>query len=212
MRRRLLELGVGVVLVVALAGCGGGSGPSAEDRPLLTGTADAAELDAAVRAETGFVEAGRHRGAVNTTISATIQGDVELRTTRRVDVTTVSVSYRRERAAFGTYSVPGVRPFERADLTKNPVEGTPPAALATRAQRAYAVDELTAQGSATVTLLGEETTATRYAGTATPDGEEVRVGVVVTTVRHDGDYVSAVVVAPSEEPVPLAALFGGVTH
>lgn len=210
MRRRVLELGL--VLVVVLAGCGGGSGPSAEDRPLLTGTATAAELDPPTRTETGFDETDRDRSQVNTTISATIQGDVELRTTRRVSVTTVSVAYRRETAAFGTYSVPAVQPFERADLVKNPVEGADPATLVTRAQRTYAVSELSESRTTTVTLLGTETTATRYTGAATHDEESVQVRVVVATVRHDGDYVTAVTVTPEGESVPVARLFGGVTH
>ena len=203
-----------VVALVVLAGCGGGGGGAGEDastRPLLTGTASAAELDTTTQTETGVTETGRVRENVTTTISATIQGDVELRTTRRVNVTTVSVSYQGSETVFGTYSVPGVEPFERADLVKNPVEGVGPTTLATRAQRTYTVDELSKAGETTVTLLGNETTAVRYEGTATRTGECVDVDVVVATVYHDGDYVTAAVITEGDLG-SVETLFGGVRH
>jgi hypothetical protein len=206
-----------VLLSVVLAGCGG-TGGGGTPTPPLTGTATPAELSAATRAETGFTETTRTTARLNTTISATIQGDVELRTTRGVSVTTASVAYRRESespsAAFGTYSVPAVEPFERADLVKNPAEGLSTAALATRAQRTYEVTETTEVGTETVTLFGNETTATRAEATGTREGETVDVVVTVATVRHGGDYVAAVAVVPASEAesTPTARLFDGVTH
>jgi hypothetical protein len=202
---------------VVVAGCAGAGGGDATPGPPLAGTATAAELADGVRSETGFAETGRTTRQLNTTVSATIQGDVELRTTRRVNVTTVSVAYERggsggSPVAFGTYSVPGVEPFERADLVKNPAEGLSPAELATRAQDTYTVTETTERGTTTLTLLGNETTAARYAATATRGGEQVAVVVTVATVRHAGDYVTAAVVAPEGAAVETARLFGGVTH
>jgi hypothetical protein len=216
MRRRTLWCLV-VLLSIALAGCGGAGG-DATPSPPLTGTATPAELSTAIREETGFVETTRAGGQLNTTISATIQGDVELRTTRDVSVTTASVGYRRTGegppAAFGTYSVPVVEPFERADLVKNPAEGLSTATLVTRAQRTYGIAETTEIGTGTVTLLGTETAATRAEATATAEGETVDVVVTVATVRHEGDYVTAVVVVPASEAesTPTATLFDGVTH
>lgn len=216
-RHAYLAVALALAVAVALAGCGG-TGGDGTPRPPLSGTASAAELTPEVRDATGFSERGRVTDRLNTTISATVQGDVELRTTRRANVTTVSVAYERPReegppAAFGTYSVPSVRPFERADLTKNPAAGLSSAELATRAQRTYEIRGTSETGTATVTLLGNETRATRYTATATVDGEEVPVVVTAATVRHEGDHVTAVVVAPAagRDP-PTATLFGGVTH
>jgi hypothetical protein len=219
MHRRAL-VGLGLALVVLVAGCGGGGGGGdAPSGPPLTGAATAAELADGTRSEAGFVETGRATGRLNTTVSATIQGDVELRTTRRVNVTTASVSYRREReggdpTAFGTYSVPAVEPFERADLSKNPADGLAAAELADRAQDVYAVTGTTAAGTTTLTLLGNETRATRYEATGTRDGRETTVVVTVATVRHGSDYVTAVLVVPAadRDRVSAAALFDGVTH
>jgi hypothetical protein len=207
-----------VLLSVVLAGCGGAGRSDGTPLPPLTGTATPAELSTATRAETGFTETTRTTDRLNTTISATIQGDVELRTTRDVSVTTASVAYRRDgsgpSAAFGTYSVPAVEPFERADLVKNPAGGLSTAALATRAQRTYEVTETTEIGTGPVTLFGNETTATRAEATATREGEPVEVVVTVATVRHGGDYVTAVAVVPASEAesTPTATLFDGVTH
>jgi hypothetical protein len=205
---------LGLVLVVVLAGCGGG-GADESTGPPLTGTATAAELTDDARTEAGLTERRRTTGQLNTTVSATIQGDVELRTTRRANVTTVSVSYdggesEREGVVFGTYSVPAVQPFERANLTKNPADGLDPAALATRAQHRYEVRATTEVGQTTTTVLGTETTATRYEATA--GGDEQRLFVTVATVRHANDYVTAVVVVPTGASAPTATLFGGVTH
>lgn len=216
MRRRLLAVGLALVV---LAGCGGGSGPSAEDRPLLTGTATPAELSDATGDETGFAESGRGTRRLNTTISATIQGDVELTTTREVSVTTHRVSYRRgdgdAPAVFGLYSVPAVEPFERADLRKNPASEEP-ATLVDRAQTAYEVSPSAFGGgtASTVHLLGNETTATRYETTATLNTTEVPVVVTVATVRHGEDYVTAVAVVPAdvEGDVDVETLLAGVRH
>lgn len=216
--RRHAHLALVLAVAVALAGCGG-TGDDGTPRPPLTGTATAAELSPEIRNETGFTERAYTTGHLNTTISATVQGDVELRTTRRVNVTTVSVAYDRAEGegppvAFGTYSVPAVRPFQRADLTKNPAAGLSPAELATRSQHTYEISETSETGRATLTLLGTETRATRYAASATRDGERVAVVVTVATVAHGGDHVTAVVVAPEVErdSVPAATLFDGVTH
>lgn len=213
--RRYVTLGL--VLVVVLTGCGGGGGAGESTGSPLTGTATAAELTDDARTEAGLTERRRRTDQLNTTVSATIQGDVELRTTRRANVTTVSVSYDggesegEDGVVFGTYSVPAVQPFERANLTKNPADGLDPATLTTRAQHRYAVRETTEVGQTTTTVLGTETTATRYEATAASDDEQ-RLFVTVATVRHANDYVTAVVVVPAGASAPTATLFGGVMH
>lgn len=206
-----------VLLSVVVAGCGGSGGASdGTARPPLTGTGTPAELTDGTQRETGFEETTRTTGRLNTTVSATIQGDVELRTTRRANVTTASVAYARAGdgppAVFATYSVPAVEPFARADLTKNPAGGLSVATLAGRAQQTYTVTDVTETGTGTTTMLGNETTVTRYEATATRDGETVSVVVTVATVQHEGDYVTALVLVPTSASAPEASLFGGVTH
>lgn len=216
MRRHVL-----LATLVVIAGCagvgGGGEGADAADRPVLTGTATPAELSETTRSETRFAESGRGTHRLNTTISATIQGDVELSTTREVSVTTYRVTYRRDDggapAVFGLYSVPAVKPFERADLRKNPASGEP-SSLVERAQATYEASP-SAFGAGTESearLLGTETTATRYETAVTLNGTETPVAVTVATARHGGDYVTAVAVVPADESVPVARLLGGVRH
>lgn len=208
-----------LALVLVLAGCaGGGGGEATTDAPPLRATATPATVSPAALDDTGYAERRADTPRLNTTITATIEGDVTLRTTRDVSVTTARRVYARSTAdgpaVVALYTVPGVQPFENADLVKNPADALSTAALVTRAQPVYAdVRDLSQVGERTVSLLGNETTLTRYRATATQNGTRtVTVAVAVATVAHGDDYVTVVAVTPRSADPPLGRLLGAVRH
>ncbi|MFB6194545.1 MAG: DUF6517 family protein [Haloplanus sp.] len=214
---RRVTLALLVLTLVLVAGCAGGGGDEAADSPPLTGTAAPATLDPAVRNDTGYAERRADTSQLNTTITASIQGDVTLRTTRKATVTAARRVYVRPSSAgpavVALYSVPAVEPFENADLRKNPAGALSRAALVTHSQSVYAdVRDVSQVGSRSVTLLGNETTLARYRATATRNGSSTTVTAAVATVRHRGDYVTVVAVTPRGVETPFARLLGAVRH
>jgi hypothetical protein len=205
-RRSLVALAVASVL---LAGCTGGT---SESPPPIVADASPATLDDATLSATGYEHVSTTRGRLNTTVSARIQGDVTLSTTRRVNATTVTAIYRRETdtgpVVATLYSVPAVQPFENANLTKNPASGREAAAFVAD----YDVSDVEETGSRRVTLLGNETTLTTFAARGTANGRSVAVRLTRVTVRHDGDYVTVVVVTPRGVDSRLDRLLRGVAH
>ncbi|WP_435063399.1 DUF6517 family protein [Halobaculum sp. EA56] len=200
-----------VVAAVVLAGCGGsGSGP---DPAVVDGSPAALPADAA--SEAGYEPAGATNRTVNTTVTLSISGDVQLDVTREVSATVPVRRYVRSTdggpARLALAAVPPVRPVPDRPEVRNPVATTPG-----RLVRFLGGDPSLAGASfehvanATVTLLGTETTLRVYATTA--DGRDYRVAVA--TVRHDGDAVSAVAAWPAgvDERGRLADLLSAVEH
>lgn len=204
-----------VLVLVAGTGC---SGPESDAEPIRTNASRATVAPDALSA-TGYELAGERRQWLNTTISARIQGDVTLQTTRVVNASVAVAEYRRGTdgppAVLGLYSVPGVQPFESANLTKNPAESLDAAALAVRAQSTFVdVRDVEKRGERTVAMLGTQTTLARYTATAAAGGSGVEVDISVATVRHDGDYVTAVLVGPpgATDLSRTDRLLAGVRH
>jgi hypothetical protein len=207
-----------VSAVVVLAGCAGaGGGAGTPDEPPLRATAAPATLDTATLDATGYAERRADSPPLNATITARIEGDVTLQTTREVRATTARRVYVRPTpdgpAVVGLYAVPSVQPFENADLRKNPAVGLSPAERLTRAQSVYAdVGDLSETDDRSVTTLDAEATLTTYRATATVDGTDRPVTAAVVTVAHGRDYVTVAVVTPRGRTAPLARLLGAVRH
>lgn len=208
-----------VLALVVLAGCagaGGGGGTPTPDPPIRE-TATPATLDPTAFSATGYAERRADAPPLNTTITARIEGDVTLRTTRDVRATTARRVYVRSTpdgpAVVGLYAVPSVKPFENADLRKNPAVGLSPAERLARAQSVYADPrDLSTVGERSVTVLGTESALIRYRGTAGVNGTDRPVAAALVTVAHGDDYVTVGVVAPRGRDTPLDRLLGAVRH
>jgi hypothetical protein len=205
-RRRLLV--AGLVVLVALAGCSSG-GPT---RAVDSGTA--AAVDSGALEATGYEHTGTENRTLNTTVSATISGDVELNGERDVTATVPVASYRTETgegpALFLVAASPAVRPIENQPVVRDPLATLDPAERANFLQSTYAVDSLNQGENVTATLLGNETAARTYAA-STGQGE---VTVRIASVRDGEEFVTVVAVTPSgaAEEERFRQLVDGVTH
>lgn len=201
-----------VVAAVVLAGCSGG-GPSRVVAAGSPATVDDGALSAA-----GYEPAGTTSPTLNTTVEATISGDVELNGQRPVTATTPVATYRRGTAAgpalVAVAAAPAVRPIENQPVVRNPLGTLSTAELVAYLQSTYALDRLDRTGNATVRLLGNETAAPTYTGTGTRDGESVPVVVTVATVRDGEEFVTVVTVEPQStaDRDRVRQLLAGVTH
>jgi hypothetical protein len=211
-----------VIVVSALAlaaGCAGagGSGGTPTADPPLRATAAPATLDATTLDAAGYAERRADAPPLNTTVTARIEGDVTLQTTREVRATTARRVYVRSTpdgpAVVALHSVPSVQPFENADRRKNPAVGLSPADRLGRAQAVYAdVRDLSMVGERSVTVLDAGATLTRYRGTARANGTDRPVAATLVTVGHGGDYVTVAVVAPRGVDTSVPRLLGAVRH
>lgn len=214
MSRRVL-----VGLLVVLAGCAGagGGGATPTPEPPVRATATPASLDSTVLSATGYAEERADSPPLNATVTARIEGDVTLRTTRDVRATTARRVYARPTpdgpAVVGLHTVPSVKPFENADLRKDPAVGLSPAERLARAQSVYADPrDLSTAGERSVTVLGVEATLTRYRGMARVNDADRPVSAALVTVAHGGDYVTVAAVAPRGVDTSLSRLLGAVRH
>jgi hypothetical protein len=211
-------LALALAALLLAAGCvGTGGGGTATPSPPLRTTAAPATLDAATRDATGYAERRADAPPLHTTVTARIEGDVTLQTTRDVRATTARRVYARSTpdgpAVVGLYVVPSVKPFENADLRKNPAAGLTPAERLIRAQPVYTDPrDVSRIGDRSVTLLNATATLARYRTRATHDGADRSVTAAVVTVEHGGDYVTVVAVTPRGRDAPLDRLFGAVRH
>ena len=216
MSRRVLAV-LALVVLAGCAGTGGGATPTPE--PPIRATAAPATLDSAALSATGYAERRADSPPLNTTVTARIEGDVTLRTTREVRATTARRVYVRPTpdgpAVVGLHVVPSVKPFENADLRKDPAVGLSPADRLARAQSVYADPrDLSTVGKRSVTVLGIETMLSRYRGMATAQAGDAdrAVTATVVTAAHAGDYVTVGVVTPRGRDAPLDRLLGAVRH
>ena len=197
-----------LVALVALAGCSSG-GPS---RVVDSGTA--ATVDEAALESTGYEHTGTTERTLNTTVGASISGDVEMDADRPVTATIPVASYRTDTAdgtaVFLVAATPAVRPVENQPVVRDPLATLAPAARANFVQSTYTVDSLTQGENVTVQVLGNETAARSYEGTA--DGSPVSVRIA--SVRDGSEFVTVVSVAPSSsaDAERFQRLVAGVTH
>lgn len=208
MRWRLLLLAGTLVL----AGCGASSsGPA-----VASGTP--AAVDAETLATTGYEPVGTTNRTLNTTVRATISGDVEMNAQREVRATTPVTTYRRSTtsgpALFVVATAPAVRPIENQPVVRNPLTADGTGALVAHVQSTYAVESLTRGPTRNVTMLGNETAARVSTGEGTREGQRVPLRVTVASVRDGDEFVTVVAVAPrsTAERERVRRLAGGVTH
>ncbi len=210
MRRQTL-FAVAIALLLVLAGCGGGG--ETDNGPIVAEAAPATVGDAALSA-TGYELVERSNRTTNTSVTISIQGDVEVTSTFDVRATTRRAVYGREtsarQAVVGVLSVPGVKPSEALADPRNPFADRDVTALATDAT-GVTVRDARPTANGTVTLFGNETTLRRYEATAEGD---TPVTVDVALARRDGDFVYLVAVVPrgADERDRVARLAAGVRN
>jgi hypothetical protein len=209
--RRQPLLAASLAVLVVLAGCGGGG--ETDDGPVVA-TAAPATVDEATLSATGYEFVERSNRTTNTTVTISLQGDVEVTSTFDVRATTTRAVYERQTeegtAVVGILSVPGVKPSEALAAPRDPFAGREPAALATDATGVPVRDARQAANE-TVALFGNETALRRYEATARGDA---LVTVSVARARRSGDFVYVVAVLPrgADERDRVARLAAGVRH
>lgn len=205
-------LAVALVAFVALAGCSSG-GPSRVVAAGTPATVDATALDG-----TGYERVGTANRTFNTTVGATISGDVKMSAERPVTATTPITTYRRGTdsgpALVLVATAPAVHPIENQPVVRNPLATLSPTALVTYLQSTYAVESLERGENTTVRLLANETAARTYTGTATREGETVPVRATVVSVRDGEEFVTVVSVTPrsAADDERVQQVVAGVTH
>ncbi|MWG34495.1 DUF6517 family protein [Halomarina oriensis] len=212
-RRRLLA-GVGATGVTALAGC---LGVLTGDEPARFG-ASAATVPDSTLAATGY---GHHRTSESpVTRTYEVAGQ-----SRDVEATNVVAEYERaveiplvgrfRAAVFAALSTPQVAVLGE---TFNPVgEMSTDELLAMVQERYEALRDLRRESERRVTVLGEETRATRYAGTALLLGGDVRVEIFLTiteAVAAGGDFVLGIGAYPRvlDDRDEVTAMLESIRH
>jgi hypothetical protein len=189
-KRTLMALALATTL--ATAGCLG----------FLSGTtaveADPAVVTESVASDASYEKASTRDLSVNRTFSAADQE-------RTVKVTNWAVEYHKtvgigpladqKAAVFATFTSPEVSILGQSF---NPLSRLSTKDFAQRMQGQYqglsVGDEV---NSTTVPVAGEETNVSQFEGTATFNGQDVDVYVVVSEpVKHEGDYVVTMAVYP----------------
>lgn len=207
---------IAVVGLVLLAGCSGGPGGS--EKPPLEASAEPAGLSESAVEALGLTEANASTDRLNTTIFVSIQGDVELSTSREVHATTHRVTYRSSSASppvvVVVYAVPAVTLLkDTAPTVRNPAGEQSPATLAGAAQSVYAIESLSATDDGQATFLGNQTTVRALSGAGGVGGTSTDLAGYMVTGRHDADYVTVVVLAPDGTALPQRAqVLGAIAH
>lgn len=192
---RLAPITLAALLVVA--GC---AGPGNRTPVAIQGSAAKATVAGDALGAAGYEEVAVTPGTLNTSGTLSIAGDVQMDLSYRVRAETWRAAYARSAdagpAVFALLSVPLVKP-ENVAATINPLRTVSTAATVERAQDRYAVEGLTHERNRSTTLLGTDVAVRQYAGEGTVEGSTTEVVVFVASVRHDGDVVTAVAVAPA---------------
>ncbi|MFB6095527.1 MAG: DUF6517 family protein [Halodesulfurarchaeum sp.] len=206
-----------VVILVVLSGCSGGPG----SKPPIEASAAAAGLSSQTISAGGFTRITARSERLNTSLSASIQGDVALQSVREVRATTTIRVYRggasAEPVVVIVYTVPSVTLFpESARVVRNPAVPMSVGPLADRLQSIYTMGNLTTVEGPSVRLLGNGTIATVGEGTATVNGTSVDVSVRMVTVRHERDFVTVIHLVPqgaeSDSAPSFQRVLAGVVH
>lgn len=127
-----------------------------------------------------------------------------------VDVTTPVREYRGENGVVvGIVSTPAVQPIENRPQYRDPLAELSVAEQVAYAQSRYDVVDLSeGEREGNVTLLGSETPLRRFEATA----EGAALTVYLTRAHDSDDFVTVVVVAPTESEVDVAGVVSGVEH
>ncbi|WP_435197232.1 DUF6517 family protein [Natronomonas sp. EA1] len=174
------------------------------------------ETDAA-KSDTGY-ELER-QGANNLTRTFSVAGQE-----RNVTVTNHYAEYSRTADAplfgdtkvsrFSVFATPQVEIAGQGPF--NPVSRMSNRELVLRLQQQYsAIEDVQFVSNRTVTMLGEETTVSKYNATATMEGgQEVEVTIHITKVQTESDFVIAAAVHPTkvDEQQEVDRMLEGVQH
>ena len=210
-RRRTIAA-IAVVALLATSGCvgflTGSESLSFQSNPLKV-TNDAQE-------QTGYEEQRRTTQEIERTYSVAGQE-------RDVVVTNHLSEYARsadtlfgdqEIARFTVLSTPQVKIAGQGPF--NPVDDFSNRELVLQLQEQYdSLDNIRSEGDRTLTMLGNETTVSKFRADATlQGGQEVEVFIHITKVKHEGDFVVGVAVHPTEldEQENVNTLFEGIDH
>jgi hypothetical protein len=213
MRTRRAVAAVLLLWLVASAGCVGfvtGTGD-------LTFEANDVVVSQEATSETGY-EAVRDT-PVNRSRTLTVAGQE-----RTVTVVNQVAEYQRNislgplgEAPLARVTVFSSPEVEVAGRTLNPLADRSNPELVRSLQTSYErVEDVEAVGNRTVTVLGTETTVTRFAAEATiGGGQTIDVYVHLTKVRTGSDFVVVAAVHPQQvdaEQVGVDTMFRGVVH
>lgn len=171
--------------------------------------------DAALE-ETGYTEQRTTAVAQNRTFSVAGQE-------RTVEVTNHLAEYSRaadtlfgdqQVSRFTAFSTPQVNIAGQGPF--NPVSDLSDRELALRLQQQYdSIENVRFESNRTVSTLGTETTVSKFRADATlASGESVEVFMHITKFKHEGDYVIAVAVHPTQvdEESNVDRLVEGLDH
>ncbi|RLM59713.1 hypothetical protein DVK02_02975 [Halobellus sp. Atlit-31R] len=192
--RRALAV-VAVALVLSTSGC---LGFVTGEEALTFAAEPAAVADAAVE-EAGYESNGTREVTINRTFEVAGQE-------RRVVATNQITSYEKSldlgllgETRLGVFTVVSTPAVEVAGQTLNPIGQFSNERLVEFVQQRYSgLSDVRQVSERNVTIQGTETTVTKFAGTATVQGQEIDVFVHVTKYRDGDDFVLAIGVYPQQ--------------
>lgn len=182
-----------LLMLVCTSGCLGaltGGGP-------ITLEAEPAAVAPAAAESTGYEDNGTRTFTVNRTLEAAGQEQqisVENKVTTYEKALDLGPLGEAKLGVFALITTPAV---EIAGQTLNPVGDYDNDRLVGLVESQYrGLSDVQQVSNRQVTVLGSETTVTKYSAKATALGQQVDVFVHVTKVRHEADFVIAVGVYP----------------
>lgn len=200
-----------VATLVLASGCSFITGESA-----LEFTANDTSVSQSAQSETGYEEARDTEQTITRNFSVADQS-------RTVKVTNKVAEYKRQvdlgplgSSEFARFTVLATPKVEVLGKTFNPVGDMSNAELATQIQTEYqTVENVEPAGERTTTMLGEETTVSKFSAEAqTVEGQSVDVYLHVAQVEDGDDFVLAIAVHPQQldEQENVDRLLAGVQH
>lgn len=210
-RARRAAVGVGLVVLLASAGC---LGFVTGDQPLAF-AANATEVDDAALEQTGYRLADSE--SPNSTVNVTAGGQ-----TREVTLSSQVRRYNRtvelgggvegDFARVTVYSTPAATVAGRS---VNPLDDLSSERVVRRLVGASSsLSDVRYESNRSVTFLGESRNVSEYGATQRFEGTRTNVTIHLTTVEHDGDLVTVVAVHPEriDERSRIDTLLAGLRH
>ncbi|WP_049986744.1 DUF6517 family protein [Halobellus rufus] len=190
--------GVAVVAVALLLATSGCIGFITGNEP-LTFSADPAAVESGAAQDAGYELNDTRPLEINETFEAAGQE-------RQVVATNYLTDYSKSmelgplgEAEVGVFTVVSTPAVEIAGRTLNPVGSYSDARLVELVQQQYSgLSDIEQVGEENVTVQGTETTVTKFAATATLEGQEVDVYLHVTKYRDGEDFIVAIGVYPQQ--------------
>lgn len=208
--RRTQLLGVALALLLATSGCLG-----AFSSGTTTFEAEPAEVNQAAASQTGFEK----NGTSDSVVTREIGPDGASQT---VEVINKVTTYEKAleipllgTARLGVFSIVSSPAVEIAGQTFNPLADYSNDQLVQLVTNRFgSLSNVEQVSSRQLTVLGTETTVTKYAATTTAQGQEIDVFVHVTKVRHEGDFLVGVGVYPQrlDQESDVLTLLRAVEH